>query len=227
MARRRDIILDLPSAAAAGLVRWRQRIASKRSGRVPPPISQPKPPPKGVAALRALGWRILPLPGVVGSGPTARLHRTSNGWVGTRLGGHSARYSGPIAAAALSRPQCGEPLGVRASDFREGASMSGAGEAGDEDPIRLENLLEDIEGRLLDVTDGVYAITHMTRDTFNNPIEADGARAGIHYVALKLEEELRTLRDRAAESRVAWQRERPESWQDGTVSPKPEGQPRG
>jgi hypothetical protein len=104
--------------------------------------------------------------------------------------------------------------------------MSGAGDAGDEDPIRLENILDDIENRLGDVTDGVYAITHMTRDTFNHPIEADGARLGIHYVALKLEEELSTLRDRAAESRAAWQRERPESWQDGPASPKPEPQPR-
>jgi len=86
MARRRDIILDLPPDAAAAVLRWRQAIESKTSARVPPPLSQttPKPPPpKGIAALRELGWRILPLPGLVGSGPTARLHRTSNGWVGT------------------------------------------------------------------------------------------------------------------------------------------------
>jgi hypothetical protein len=111
---------------------------------------------------------------------------------------------------------------------RECANMSGAGEAGDDDPIRLENLLADIETRLHDATDGVYAITHMTRDTFNNLLEADGARSGIHYVALKLEQELDVLRERAAEASEAWKRERPENWQTGEpASPTPERQPRG
>ena len=59
----------------------------------------------------------------------------------------------------------------------------------------------------------------MTRDSFNNALEADAARSGIHYVALKLEDELNILCERAAESRAAWERERPQNWQRGPPEP--------
>ena len=94
---------------------------------------------------------------------------------------------------------------------------------------RCQNVLDDMESRLMDVTDGIYATTHMTRAAFDNPVEADGARSGIHYVALKLENEMRTLREDAAQSRAAWQREWAENWQWGPPepdeSPKPERKP--
>lgn len=69
-----------------------------------------------------------------------------------------------------------------------------------DDPAPLENIIDDLETRLLDVTDGIYAITHMTRNTFKSPVEADCARSGIRFIALKLDDDMRVLRERIIEA---------------------------
>ena len=51
----------------------------------------------------------------------------------------------------------------------------------------------DLLGDLLSIETGLYAITHMTRVEFDNGTEADAARHGIHYVALKLERDLQAI----------------------------------